>query len=139
MRGRVWAQLRVPASGLPRDENVSGNSRSSRAVFEPFKTDLYCDNALFRLVYETHTHSTHSLAPRDLCMSPVRCCCTCGVQESRGIWRTLSKSEFFEYAGKDSQYKRDSGRRGINFMGAILDSRVGSSCHSSVPRRAAVA
>jgi hypothetical protein len=35
----------------------------------------------------------------------------------------LSKSEFFEYAGKDSQ--SNSGRRVMNFMGAILVSRIG--------------
>ena len=95
---------------LTADVYVPGNFVFVQGGVEPFKPDLYCDHALFRLVHEMHTHSTLSLGIR---IDAGECCRTRGVQEGC-IFDVSVKGEFLEYAGEDRQ--SNSGIRVMNFI-----------------------
>src|ERR1700733_5234092 len=101
---------------LTADEYVSGNSCLSRAASNPSNPTF---TAITRFsVWLTRCTLTLPIPlPSGLAYTPVRVAGHAGFRKVV-FSMFLSKSEFFEYAGKDSQ--SNSGRRVMNFMGAIL-------------------
>src|ERR1700733_365507 len=105
---------------LTADEYVSGNSCLSRAASNP-SNPTFTAITRFSVWFTRCTLTLPCPLPSGLAYTPVRVAGHAGFRKV--VFSTfLSKSEFFEYAGKDSQ--SNTGRRVMNFMGAILDSRI---------------